>query len=242
MGLKVIGAGFGRTGTRSLKTALEQLGFDKCYHMEEVIKHPRHLQVWGEIMDGGAKDWERVFEGYQSATDWPVAAYYQELMELYPNAKIILTVRDPERWHRSIMHTIYQISRRFRRYAKIFPPAYVFLSGMERVVWKGVFHNRLEDKEHAVKVFTEHIEEVKRVVPENRLLVFEARQGWEPLCAFLDVPVPADQPFPHKNKGKFIRQILRHRNALQWGTLIVAMMVLFFLVRFLFVVLPFLAG
>lgn len=234
MGLKVIGAGFGRTGTRSLKTALEQLGFSKCYHMEEVIKHPRHLKHWGEIMNGGAKEWGTLFEGYQSATDWPVAAYYRELMILYPDAKIILTVRDPERWHRSIMHTIYQISRGFRRYARIVPAAHRFLSGMERVVWQGVFHNRLEDKAHAMEVFKKHIQEVKRTVPEDRLLVFEARQGWEPLCAFLNVPVPTNQPFPHKNKGKFIRWVLNHRSILQRAALIVVIMVLLFLARVLF--------
>lgn len=96
MGLKVIGAGFGRTGTRSLKTALEELGFGKCYHMVEVIKHPRHLKFWVEIMNGGEMDWENLFRGYRSSTDWPVAAYYRELMDFYPDAKIILTVREPE--------------------------------------------------------------------------------------------------------------------------------------------------
>jgi len=121
MALKVIGAGFGRTGTRSLKTALEQLGFGKCYHMVEIIKHPHHLKHWAEIMNGGERDWENLFCGYQSAMDWPVAAYCRELMDLYPEAKVILTVRDPGRWHRSITHTIYQYSRKFRRFARIVP-------------------------------------------------------------------------------------------------------------------------
>lgn len=231
MALKVIGAGFGRTGTRSLKTALEQLGFGKCYHMEEVMKHPRHLKYWAEIMNDGKEDWESLFRGYQSATDWPVAAYYRDLMTLYPEAKIILTVRDPESWHTSVMNTIYQLSRNFARFTRIIPVVHRFFIGMENVIWGGIFHERLEDKAHAIEVFKNHIEEVKRVVPEERLLVFEARQGWEPLCAFLNVPVPANKPYPHKNRGAFVRRILKYRTMIKWGALIAFIALLFLLVR-----------
>ncbi len=141
-------------------------------------------------------------------------------MEVYPDAKVILTVRDPERWHKSIMHTIYQHSRKFRRFARIIPAVYQFLEGMEKVIWKSTFDNKLENKAHAIEVFKAHIEEVERVVPPERLLVFEARQGWEPLCAFLGVPVPENMPFPHKNKGKVVRQILKHTSVLKWGALV----------------------
>lgn len=212
MALKVIGAGFGRTGTRSLKVALEELGFGRCYHMIEVMKNPDHFGYWAEIMQGGKADWEALFRGYQAATDWPVAAYYRDLMAVYPNAKIILTVRDPESWHVSIMNTLYQISRRFNKFSRIIPSVHQFLNAMEKAIWQGVFHNKLEDKAHAVKVFNNHIEEVKRLVPKERLLVFEARHGWEPLCAFLEVPVPANRPYPHENDGRTIRQILKYGN------------------------------
>ncbi|RPJ27035.1 MAG: sulfotransferase family protein [Chloroflexi bacterium] len=213
MALKVIGAGFGRTGTRSLKAALEELGFGRCYHMEEVVKNPGHLKHWVEIMQGGKADWETLFKGYQSATDWPTAAYYQDLMTVYPEAKIILTVRDPDSWHRSVMNTIYQAGRGFfSRFTRILPSVHQFLNAMERVVWEGIFHNKLEDKAHAVEVFQNHIAEVKRIVPKQRLLVFEARHGWEPLCAFLDVPVPAHKPYPHRNKGALVRQFLKYGN------------------------------
>ena len=233
MALKVIGAGFGRTGTRSLKTALEELGFGKCYHMEEVMKNPRDLKRWGDIMQGGKADWEILFDGYQSSTDWPVAAYYQELMQVYPEAKIILTVRDPERWHKSIMNTIYQHGRKYRRFARIIPAVYQFLDGMEKVVWEGVFHNKLEDKPQAIAVFKNHIEEVKRIVPAERLLIFEAREGWEPLCAFLDVPMPENKPYPHKNNGKLFRKIFKYKTQLKWGMLIVFVLLLLLLVRLL---------
>jgi len=235
MALKVIGAGFGRTGTRSLKTALEELGFGKCYHMEEVMKNPRHLKYWAEIMQGGKADWETLFTGYQAATDWPVAAYYRDLMVLYPGAKVILTVRDPESWHISIMNTIYQLSRRFARFSRLIPAAHQFLRGMEEVIWEGIFHNKLEDKAHAIEVFKDHIEEVKRVVPEERLLIFEARHGWEPLCAFLNVPVPANKPYPHKNNGALVRRILKYRTLLKWGALIILTALLLLLVRALVV-------
>lgn len=212
MALKVIGAGFGRTGTRSLKTALEELGFGKCYHMEEVMKNPRHLKYWAGIMESGQADWETLFRGYQSAADWPVAAYYRDLMAVYPDAKIILTVRDPESWYVSIMNTLYQLGRRFVQFTRIIPSMHQFLNAMEKVIWEVIFHNKLEDKVHAVRVFNNHIEEVKRVVPEERLLIFEARHGWEPLCAFLNVPVPVNRPYPHKNNGTTIRQILKYGN------------------------------
>ena len=144
-----------------------------------------------------------MFEGFQSSTDWPVAAYYQELIKVYPDAKVILTVRNPERWHKSIMNTMYQHSRKFRRYARIVPPIYQFLDGMEKVVWQAIFHNKLESKAHAIEVFSQHIEDVKRVVPEERLLIFEAREGWETLCAFLNVPVPKICLIPIKTKAKW---------------------------------------
>jgi hypothetical protein len=217
MTLKVIGAGFGRTGTRSLKAALEELGFDRCYHMEEVLKNPQHLKCWAEIMEGGAADWETLFQGYQSAADWPAAAYYRELMTAFPEAKIILTVRDPEGWHQSLMNTIYQVSRKFARFTRIIPPVHQFLNAMEKAIWQGVFHNQVEDKEYAVRVFKNHIEEVKRVVPGERLLIFEARQGWQPLCAFLGVPIPTDKPYPHRNNGVWVRRILKYRPIIKWG-------------------------
>jgi len=206
MALKVIGAGFGRTGTLSLKAALEELGFGRCYHMMEVLKKPH------QIMQGGRADWETLFKGYQAAMDWPVAAYYRDLMSVYPAAKVILTVRDPESWHVSIMGTLYQLGRRFSHFTRVIPSVYQFLNAMEKVIWRGIFHGRVEDKAHAVQVFKDHIEEVRRVVPRERLLIFEARHAWEPLCTFLNVPVPADKPYPHRNDGRTIRSILKFGN------------------------------
>lgn len=213
MALKVIGAGFGRTGTLSLKTALEELGFGRCYHMVEILKKPSHMKHWAEIMQSGKANWETLFRGYQSAVDWPVAAYYGDLISVYPEAKVILTVRDPSSWHRSIMTTFYQAQREFVvRFMRVIPGLHRFLVGMEKAIWEDVFQNKLEDKDHAIAVFNRHIEEVKQVVPPERLLIFEAKHGWEPLCSFLDVPVPADKPYPHRHKGTLVRQFLKYTN------------------------------
>jgi hypothetical protein len=213
MALKVIGAGFGRTGTLSLKTALEELGVGKCYHMVEILRKPSHMKHWAALMQGSAADWERLFRGYQAALDWPVVAYYKDLIHIYPEAKVILTVRDPESWHRSIMTTLYQAQREFVvRFMRIIPSLHQFLGAMETAIWQGVFQNKLEDKAHAITVFNRHIDEVKRVVPQERLLIFEARQGWEPLCSFLNVRVPVDKPYPHKHKGDVVRNFLKHTN------------------------------
>lgn len=217
MSLKVIGAGFGRTGTLSLKTALEELGFGKCYHMVEILKKPSHMKHWAEIMQGGKAQWETLFKGYGAAVDWPVAAYYRDLMSVYPESKVVLTVRDPHSWHRSIMTTFYQARRKFVvRLTRILPVLHQFLSGMESAIWERAFQNKLEDKAHAIKVFNQHVEEVKRIVPAERLLIFEARQGWEPLCAFLEVPVPVNKPYPHKHNGTPIRKFLEYTNLMRY--------------------------
>ena len=113
MPLKVIGAGLGRTGTMSLKVALEGLGFDRCYHMVEVLAHPEHVRVWDAASRGEPVDWEALFRGYRATVDYPGCNFYQEYLRLYPEAKVILTVRDPGRWYDSARQTIYQASRAF---------------------------------------------------------------------------------------------------------------------------------
>jgi hypothetical protein len=195
--LRVIGAGFGRTGTYSLKTALEQLGFGPAYHMAEVFAHPEHIPLWQVVGEGGPADWDRLFAGYQAAVDWPVSAFYRELMEAYPEAKVILTVRDPELWYRSGTNTI------FPRYEgesedDLSPEVLAHRRMVRTVVWDAIFNGQVHDRNHAIDVFTRHIERVKEQVPADRLLVFNIKEGWEPLCAFLGVPVPDDE-FPRLN-------------------------------------------
>jgi hypothetical protein len=189
MTLKVIGAGFGRTGTLSLKLALDQLGFGPCYHMTEVFKNPTAIQWWIDAADG-RPDWEKIFEGYISTVDWPNATFYAELAAYYPEAKVILTERDAEAWFKSTQATI-------------FPKDLLDDAGdpFERMITKvigGLFDGRMRDHDHVIDVYRRHNAKVRQTISAERLLVYEVAQGWEPLCAFLGMPVP-DAPMPKVN-------------------------------------------
>jgi hypothetical protein len=210
MPLKVIGAGLGRTGTLSLKMALEELGVSRCYHMVEVFRHPEHVALWDAAGRGEPVDWESLFRGYQATVDWPGCNFYQDYLRLYPDAKVILTVRDPDRWYESAWQTIYQVRLAFPRWFRTVNPRVRRLIRMlDRLIWDGMFQGRFEDKAHAIEVFNRHNEDVKRVVPPDRLLVYEVREGWGPLCSFLGVPVPEGKPFPHVNDAEEFRLRIR---------------------------------
>jgi hypothetical protein len=204
MSIEVIGAGFGRTGTRSLKDALEMLGYDACYHMVEVFEHPEHLPVWERATRGERVDWSHVYEGYRAAVDWPCCAFWKDYYHLYPAAKVILSVRDADRWYDSVMKTIYPRSIGFldsdeERLRSIG-------AWIKELVWEGTFDGKVEDREHAKAVYKAHNAQVQRLCDPSRLLVFEASQGWEPLCAFLSKPAP-DEPYPRSNTSEqFIAQ------------------------------------
>ena len=209
MTIRVIGAGFGRTGTASLQQALHLLGFEKCYHMAEVFQHVEDAKVWDAAMDGQPVDWDTLFAGYQAAVDWPACTFYQALMRHYPKAKVILTVRDPEQWHASAMQTIYGVrSVPVSQMGPLGPVFQTIRPMHDHVIWDGTFHGRFAEKKHALDVFDRHNAEVKRVVPPERLLVYEVSQGWEPLCHFLDSAVPAE-PFPHMNTSAAFQQFVR---------------------------------
>lgn len=207
MSIEVIGAGLGRTGTLSLKAALEELGFSKCYHMVEVLARMDDARVWDAAARGEAVDWDRLFAGYRAVVDWPGCSFYRELMRQYPGAKVILTVRDAERWYDSARQTIYAVRHAFPWWAgRILPRMGGFLRMTERVIWEGVFRGRFEDRAAAIEAYDRHNEQVRRDVLADRLLVYEVSQGWEPLCAFLGVPVPEGKPFPRLNDAAEFRQ------------------------------------
>jgi hypothetical protein len=189
MTLKVIGAGFGRTGTLSLKLALEQLGFGPCYHMVEVFKNPSAAGWWVDAADG-KPDWEKIFEGYSATVDWPNATFYAELADAYPEAKVILTERDPEAWFASTQATIF---------SNLMPPddPSAFNQMFRKVIGR-LFDDRMRDHDHVIDVYRRHNAEVRRRIPADRLLVYDVAEGWGPLCAFLGVQVP-DGPMPKVN-------------------------------------------
>lgn len=205
MGLKVIGAGYGRTGTASLKLALERLGLGPCHHMSEVLPSPERVALWTRIGAGEAAAnpalWDQAFEGYNATVDWPSCTHWRELMTHYPDAKIILSRRDAAKWFTSVNETILNPDVN----AKVaLSPMGPMLDGN---IWK-LFDGRMDDREHMMGCFEKHCAEVLAGVPADRLLVFEAKDGWGPLCTFLGVEVP-DEPYPHVNSMEDTKRFMQ---------------------------------
>lgn len=192
MSLKVIGAGFGRTGTASLKMALEKLLGGSCYHMSEVLGKPGQVDLWLDVA-AGKPDWQAIFGDYAATVDFPACTYWRELAAEYPDAKIILSVRDTERWFNSTQNTIF--SKRMQEYQ-----AGTKWGRMTKATIDDHVGGDLNDKTAVIAAYEAHIEAVKAAFGPDRLLVFDPGQGWEPLCAFLDVPVP-DEPYPNINSS-----------------------------------------
>jgi hypothetical protein len=188
MPLEVIGVGMGRTGTHSLKLALTRLGFGPCHHMTELIGSEEHTRLWRAHVRGESPGWEKLYAGYRSAVDWPTAHYWRELAAAYPDAKLVLTVRDPESWHKSVVATIANAMTAGNN-----PESFAV-----KVIGNEVFGGRILDRAHAIAVYEAHNAAVKSAFGPDRLLVYEVAEGWEPLCAHLGVPVP-DEPFPLTN-------------------------------------------
>jgi len=218
--MRVIGAGFGRTGTTSLKAALKELGFGPSYTLSEVFANPAHVGFWEAARRGrGGKEanWEGFLAGYEVAVDWPACSFYEELMEAFPEAPVILTIRDPAPWYESTRSTIYGLRRLTTGPLPVraaFALAGLFVPGVtgtvrlaDRLVWEGTFDGRFEDRAYAMEVFERHNEAVRRLVPPERLLVFDVREGWAPLCDFFGVEVP-DEPFPRLNEAREMRRRL----------------------------------
>lgn len=192
--LKVVGAGFGRTGTHSMKQALEILGLGPCHHMAEVLARPEQLAAWRAIAAGEPPDWDGVFTGYGCAIDWPSAYYWRELAAHFPETRVLLTLRSPESWYKSFASTILQ---------GIGPDSSPESFG-HRIIRNAIFGGRPEDREAAIAAFNRNTAEVIAAIPASRLLVYEVGDGWEPLCRFLDLPVP-DQPYPSSNSTEEFR-------------------------------------
>jgi Sulfotransferase domain len=218
--MKVVGAGFGRTGTTSLKAALEELGFGPSYSLNEVFANPEHVGVWEAARRGNAGekvDWEGFLARYTVAVDWPACSFYEEIMQAFPEALVILTVRDPAPWYESTRSTIYGLRRLTMGPLPVraaFALAGLFVPGVtgtvllaDHLVWEDTFDGRFEDRAYAIEVFGRHSEAVRQRVPPERLLVFEVREGWAPLCDFLGVEVP-DKPFPRLNEAREMRRRL----------------------------------
>lgn len=182
MALSVIGAGFGRTGTSSLKIALEQLGFGPCCHGSEERHFRQGANFWKRVFDHESLDWDHFFHGYRSMVDSPSCKFYLELAEKYPSAKVILTFRESNAWFDSFEETVLPL----------------IASSDGGKLFTFLFGGHDHDRQSMITAYERHNAEVKRLIPAERLLVYEVESGWEPLCEFLGVAIP-DAPFPHVN-------------------------------------------
>jgi len=208
MSLKVLGAGLGRTGTMSLKLALEQLLNGRCYHMLELFQNlHEHVPYWQAAAKGEAIDWDKIYGDYVAAVDEPTSLMWETLIDVYPEALVILSVRDPDSWWRSANATIMEVKR-------MAPPP----EEPDRQIWHDMimtlyrrqYPGGTDDGEAAKAAFSEHIRQVKATVPAERLLVWQASEGWQPICDALGLPVP-DEPFPHSNTREEFQERLKER-------------------------------
>src|SRR5215831_179705 len=216
MPLKIIGAGFGRTGTLSTYAALNKLGFP-CYHMTEVIGNKanrKHVDFWLKVANapfGTQHDWEEVFAHYTAAVDNPASCVWRELAAAYPNAKVVLTLhaKGADAWYESTMNTIYKFGHMWQvSLLGIFVPRLRKFSEMTRkLVWERAHRGEMEDRPKALAQYKQLIDDAQSAIPAYRLLVFSADQGWEPLCKFLGVPVPTE-PFPNVNDRATMQKVI----------------------------------
>lgn len=199
MPLDIIGPGFGRTGTSSLKVALEHLGFGPTHHMFEVRDNPAQVAKWQAVARGEQPGWDSVFAGYRSQMDWPGARYWRELAANYPDARIVLTVRDAAEWYDSVAATILKLMAARGHIDDAHLAAVVEIAN--DIVVVGEFDGRLTDRDYAIARFNAHNAEVQAAFGPERLLTFNVSEGWQPLCQFLGCEVPAIS-FPRLNSSR----------------------------------------
>jgi hypothetical protein len=205
-----------RTGTLTQKMALEMLGLGPCYHMVNVLADLDQAALWERAL-AGDPDWEQTFNGFQSTVDWPGGYFYRELAEFYPDAKVLLSVRDPQSWQDSMRQTVWAVRHGeslirllSSAHAHVNPDWKAFLHMIDGLLWRdrGTFAGPAADTGELIERMLRHNEEVQRTIAPERLLVWNVAEGWEPLCEFLELPVP-DVPLPHINdRTEFLNRIV----------------------------------
>jgi hypothetical protein len=197
--MKVIGVGFGRTGTMSLKQALADLGAGPCFHMIDLIvgeRRARDLPYWVKVADGEPVDWNEVFDGWESTVDWPAASVWRQVADAFPEAPVLLNVRDFDGWYRSVENTILAVKLAARagelaQDANREQPAPELWGVIERLIWEGDFQGRFEDRDWVRRMYDERIEEIRSTIAPERLTVWNLGDGWGPLAAMLGIDPPA---------------------------------------------------
>jgi len=199
--LKVVGAGVGRTGTASLKLALQQLLGGRCHHMLEVVIHPDQVAGWTDAIEGRDVDWHELLNGYVAQVDWPGASFWREISAANPDALVLLSTRDPAAWYRSASNTIFQVITN--------PPpgAEEWFTTTIHKMYAERFSDDLENPTAMMDAFERHNAQVRAGVPAGRLLEWSSSDGWEPICERLGVAVP-NEPFPAVNSTQETRAVL----------------------------------
>lgn len=217
MSIKIIGAGFPRTGTNTLRESLDKLGYVKTYHMKELLVHPENLHYWLTLKETGTTAWDELYNGYRATVDFPAYPWYKEHMKRYPDAKVILSTRPFEKWHDSVYSTIWLAQNpsdaqkvEMGQKMQSNPGLKIVMKVMEfakSTIMEEHFLGKFMDKDFAKEVFDKHHEEVKAYVPTDKLLIYDVTEGWGPLCKFLNVPEP-QEPLPHTNKREDFKTML----------------------------------
>ena len=214
--MKVIGAGLPRTATLTQKIALDMLGAGPCYHMANILTDMSLVPQWVDALNG-QPDWNKIFDGFEAVVDYPGSYFYRELMDVYPEAKVLLSVREPQAWERSMRETVWAV-RHGESLVRLLSSAQAhvneqwrgFLEMIDRLVWEGegTFAAGHAQPQQLIDTMIRHNREVEEVVPSERLLVWDVKEGWERLCEFLEARVPP-QPFPHVNdRTEFLNRVI----------------------------------
>jgi len=200
MSIKIIGAGFPRTGTMSLKRAIEELGFGPCYHMIDFVRDNSTIDFWQAKFRNENKDWKPLLSQHQSIVDFPGSLFYKELMAYYPDAKVVLSVRNSESWYESVKSTVISTGKKSgtAEISEAEVQRNKNFMRMRQLIWEEVFEGRQDDKAYMIDCYEQHNAEVRASVPSERLLEYSVREGWEPLASFLEVETPT-RSFPHAN-------------------------------------------
>lgn len=198
--MKLINAGLGRTGTTSLKAALETLGYGPVFHTTDLLTSAKDIDVWERAVKTEPVDWRAFFAPYAVA-DWPAAFFYRDIIRAHPEAKVMVSVRDPEGWFESTQGILKQV-----RSLNLPLPQVRRAKGFLEAGLATFFEGKAEDKAYMTNFFERHTEAVKAFVGAENVLVYDVREGWGPLCTFLEVPVP-DAPFPRLNQREGIKDL-----------------------------------
>ena len=218
--IKVIGVGYARTGTLSLKTALDQLGF-RCYHMFELFNRPADAPLWLRAYNGENRQhlFKKIFADYEATVDFPSISFCRDLLDQYPDAKVILTVRDSDSWCESFQNTI----NKFHQSVSYLIGLYVKNPALFKIVNKSLISplaRHFSNKQHIIQVYEEHNAEMLKYVSPERLLIYRVEQGWKPLCDFLNVPTPGNTPFPRMNDRETMVEVLQQIERVGWACLV----------------------